>query len=141
MPSRSGIVPSLMQATNMSHSLSGSTSPLTMPYGNRRHISQAVKEQIIAISAHMKASQIAEVTGISGRTVRRTLDFSGWWKTGGVTAVKRSSNKSGRPRRLNSLDISVDGLPHFSSNTKRCSAQDFDIVHRRGIAKRQSRDD
>ncbi|KIK75452.1 hypothetical protein PAXRUDRAFT_835650 [Paxillus rubicundulus Ve08.2h10] len=39
-----------------------------MPYGNRRHISQAVEEQIIAMSAHMKASQIAEVTGISGRT-------------------------------------------------------------------------
>ncbi|KIJ07458.1 hypothetical protein PAXINDRAFT_90369, partial [Paxillus involutus ATCC 200175] len=75
-----------------------------MPYGNRRHISQAVKEQIIAMSAHMKASQIAEVTGISGRTVRQTLDF--WWKTGGVTAVKQSSNKPGRPRRLNSLDIS-----------------------------------
>ncbi|KIK81791.1 hypothetical protein PAXRUDRAFT_832605, partial [Paxillus rubicundulus Ve08.2h10] len=32
------------------------------------HILQAVKEQIIAMSAHMKASQIAEVTGISGRT-------------------------------------------------------------------------
>ncbi|KIK91979.1 hypothetical protein PAXRUDRAFT_148301 [Paxillus rubicundulus Ve08.2h10] len=85
-----------------------------MPYRNRRHISQAVKEQIIAMSAHMKASQIAQVIGISGRTVRRTLDF--WWKTGSVTAVKRSSNKPGRPRRLNSLDILVDGLPHFSSN-------------------------
>ncbi|KAF9228894.1 hypothetical protein BS17DRAFT_690481 [Gyrodon lividus] len=77
-----------------------------MPYGNCRHIPQAAKEQIIVMSTHMKASRIAEVTGISARTVRRTLNL--WWKTGGVTA-QQSLNKPGRPQKLNSLDIFLEG--------------------------------
>ena len=73
-----------------------------MPYGNRRHIPQAVKEQIITMSAHMHPSQIARATGISTRTIRRTNEL--WWKTG---AVQRDPIQQGRPRKLNSLDLAV----------------------------------
>ncbi|KIJ12496.1 hypothetical protein PAXINDRAFT_40221, partial [Paxillus involutus ATCC 200175] len=71
-----------------------------MPYGNRRHIPQAAKEQIVTMSAHMRPSQIAQATGISTRTIRRTKEL--WWKTG---AVQRNPIQQGRPRKLNSLDL------------------------------------
>lgn len=73
-----------------------------MPYGNRHHIPQAAKEQIVTMSARMHPSQIARATGISARTIRRTMEL--WWKTG---AVQRHPIQQGRPRKLTSLDIAV----------------------------------
>lgn len=73
-----------------------------MPYGNRRHIPQAAKEQIVTMSAHMRPSQISRATGISTRTIRRTMEL--WWKTG---AVQKNSIQQGRPRKLTALDIAV----------------------------------
>jgi len=40
-----------------------------MPYGNRHHIPQAAKEQIVTMSACMRPGQIARATGISARTI------------------------------------------------------------------------
>jgi transposase len=48
--------------------------------------SASSKEQIVTMSAHMRPSQIARVTGISTRTIRRTKEL--WWKMG---AVQRDS--------------------------------------------------
>ncbi|KIK25415.1 hypothetical protein PISMIDRAFT_96738 [Pisolithus microcarpus 441] len=73
-----------------------------MPYGNHCHIPQAVKEQIITMSAHMKPGRIAHVTGISMRTVRQIMEL--WWKTG---LVKRTPLQQGQKRKLNALDIAA----------------------------------
>ncbi|KAF8119849.1 hypothetical protein EV363DRAFT_1195080, partial [Boletus edulis] len=51
-----------------------SSLPFTVVIMPSRHISQAAKEQIIVMSAHMRATKIAEVTGISERAVRRTIN-------------------------------------------------------------------
>jgi len=48
--------------------------------------SASSKEQIVTMSAHMRPSQIARVTGISTRTIRQTKEL--WWKMG---AVQRDS--------------------------------------------------
>ena len=58
------------------------------------------------MSAHLKNSEIAEVTEISERTIRRTL--ATWRQTGQVT---RKPLQDGRPRILTSLEVSVcEGL-------------------------------
>ena len=71
-------------------------------HGNRRHIHHTTKEQIVTMSAHLRPSVIAHVTGISPRTVRRVLSL--WGRTGDVI---RTPIDAGRPRILNSLDIAV----------------------------------
>ncbi|TFK68633.1 hypothetical protein BDN72DRAFT_741151, partial [Pluteus cervinus] len=68
--------------------------------GNRRFIHPAAKEQLVVMSAHMSASQIAAVTHISKRTVNRVIRLA---KTTG--AVIRKPLQCGRPRVLSSLDI------------------------------------
>ncbi|KAF8888259.1 hypothetical protein BD779DRAFT_1440056 [Infundibulicybe gibba] len=71
-----------------------------MAVGNRQHISQAVKEQLVTMSAYMTPREIQGVTDISKRTVNRVISLA--TRTGSV--VKRSL-RVGRLRILNALDI------------------------------------
>ncbi|KIK76398.1 hypothetical protein PAXRUDRAFT_99808, partial [Paxillus rubicundulus Ve08.2h10] len=71
-----------------------------MAYGNRRHIPQAAKEQIVTTSAHMKPNHISRVTGISARTTRRTMELRG--RTGRVRNVPIAQGKN---RNLTALDL------------------------------------
>ena len=74
--------------------------------GNRRFIHPEQKRLICIMSAHLKNSDIAEVTEISERTIQRTL--ATWQQTGQVT---RKPLQDGRPRILTSLEVSVcEGL-------------------------------
>ncbi|KAJ2913748.1 hypothetical protein MD484_g6667, partial [Candolleomyces efflorescens] len=68
--------------------------------GNRRHIPESVKEQLVVMSAWMKPSAVAKVTGISKVTVNRVLKLSR--ETGSVVRVPL---QNGRPRTLNSLHV------------------------------------
>ena len=71
-------------------------------HGNCWHIHHTKKEQIITMSAHLRLSVIAHVTGISPCTVRRILSL--WGRTGDVVCTSIDAE---RPRFLNSLDIAV----------------------------------
>ena len=69
----------------------------------RRHIHEAVKEQLVVMAGHLKSSDISRVTGISHRTVNRVIKLKR--DTGSVVAC--NPLVTGRPRLLNGLDIAV----------------------------------
>ena len=73
-----------------------------MVAGNRRHIASEVKEQLVLMSHRYLVTEIAAMTGVSERTIRRVRRLK--WTTGEV--VKRA-DQVGRPRKLNSLDMAV----------------------------------
>lgn len=75
-----------------------------MSTGNRRYIHPAQKELIVSMAGHMNAAEIARVTHISQRTVRRVVAL--WRETG---KVERKPEIAGRPGELNSDDIAVGG--------------------------------
>ncbi|RXW12687.1 hypothetical protein EST38_g13170 [Candolleomyces aberdarensis] len=68
--------------------------------GNRRHITKEVKQLVVVMSMYLRSRQIAEITGISRRTVNRVL---GLYRTTG--SVVRVPLQPGRPRVLNSLHV------------------------------------
>lgn len=70
--------------------------------GHRRDISDDQKRMIVTMSGRLKASDIAEVTGISQSSVRRTLRL--WQATG---EVSRRSHITGRPRSLTGVEATV----------------------------------
>lgn len=70
--------------------------------GNFRHIPKSAKEQLVVMSASMKSSEIAKVTGVSHRTVNRVKRLA--HATGSVV---RTPLEHGRPRLLNGLETTV----------------------------------
>lgn len=69
---------------------------------NRRYIHPAQKELIITMAHSMTLEDIADVTKISARTVRRVVRL--WKQTG---SVERKPVNPGRPRELDMADVVV----------------------------------
>jgi transposase len=84
----------------LSSELDGALSKTTM--GNRLHIPEAVKEQIVVMSVHLRLRKIAKVTGISRRTVDHVLELAR--RTGRVV---RRPLQNGRPRTLKGVHAEV----------------------------------
>jgi hypothetical protein len=72
---------------------------------NFRYISEDQKKLIVIMSACMRNKDIAAVTGISERAIRRVIKL--WKETGKV--IQRPL-ETGRPRSLTSLEITVSLL-------------------------------
>ncbi|KAI0365358.1 hypothetical protein BV20DRAFT_938165 [Pilatotrama ljubarskyi] len=67
--------------------------------GNRRHIPDEQKELILTMLAHLSPKKIADVTGISARTIRRVRQT--YRETG---QVSRKPLVNGRPRELTGVE-------------------------------------
>ncbi|KAK7041106.1 hypothetical protein R3P38DRAFT_346857 [Favolaschia claudopus] len=74
--------------------------------GNRRHIPKEQKDLIVVMAHHKSATEIADETGISLRTVQRVLRK--WRQTGSTVRIPI---ELGRPRILTALEVDyLEGL-------------------------------
>ncbi|KAJ6490431.1 hypothetical protein DFH09DRAFT_374634 [Mycena vulgaris] len=74
--------------------------------GNRRHIPKEKKDLIVVMANHRTPQELADITYISDRTIRRIL--RNWRRTGSTVKVPI---QSGRPRVLTALDVNfLEGL-------------------------------
>ncbi|KZP15838.1 hypothetical protein FIBSPDRAFT_749589 [Athelia psychrophila] len=71
-----------------------------MAYGNRRHILEVVKKQMVTLSARYTVTEVAKILDVAPRTVRQALQL--WRRT---DKVVNKPVAAGRPRVLTSLNV------------------------------------
>jgi hypothetical protein len=69
---------------------------------NRRFIPRSVKLMLLRMSVHLSARELAQISGVSTRTLRRICRL--WCTTGNVT---KENILCGRQRVLHPMDLEV----------------------------------